>query len=134
MASTVIAGKPSNTVGEKDSTLILRGSSVKVQWGNKFIDLIKNGKVNAEQDKLLKSADSVDNIKQDGIYLIDDQIWVSINGTKIQLAGNTSTIYVSFVNTQETSSDNKNIALHNIGFYYDSIEDVKKANISSGLI
>lgn len=134
MASTVIAGKPSNTVGEKDSTLILRGSSVKVQWGNKFIDLIKNGKVNAEQDKLLKSADSVDNIKQDGIYLIDDQIWVSINGTKIQLAGNTSTIYVSFVNTQETSSDNKNIALHNIGFYYDSMEDVKKANISSGLI
>lgn len=134
MASTVIAGKPSNTVGEKDSALILRGSSVKVQWGNKFIDLIKNGKVNAEQDKLLKSADSVDNIKQDGIYLIDDQIWISINGTKIQLAGNTSTIYVSFVNTQETSSDNKNIALHNIGFYYDSIEDVKKANISSGLI
>jgi len=30
MASTVIAGKPSNTVGEKDSTLILRGSSVKI--------------------------------------------------------------------------------------------------------
>jgi hypothetical protein len=30
MASTVIAGKPSNTVGEKNSTLILRGSSVKI--------------------------------------------------------------------------------------------------------
>lgn len=134
MASTVIAGKPSNTVGEKDSTLILRGSSVKVQWGNKFIDLIKNGKINIEQDKLLKLVDSVDNIKQDGIYLVDDQVWVTINGTKIQLSGNASTVYVSFVDIQNMTYDNKNKALHNIGFYYDSIEDVKKANISSGLI
>lgn len=134
MASTVIAGKPSNTVGEKDSALILRGSSVKVQWGNKFIDLIKNGKINIEQDKLLKLVDSVDNIKQDGIYLVDDQVWVTINGTKIQLSGNASTVYVSFVDTQNMTYDNKNKALHNIGFYYDSIEDVKKANISSGLI
>jgi hypothetical protein len=63
MASTVIAGKPSNTVGDKDSVLVLRGSSVRVQWGNKFIDLIKNGKVNVEYDKILKKVDSVESIK-----------------------------------------------------------------------
>ena len=34
----IIAGKSSEVVGNKDSTLILRGSSVKIQWGNKFID------------------------------------------------------------------------------------------------
>jgi hypothetical protein len=48
MSTTTIAGKPSNTIGEKDSTLVLRGSSIKIQWGNKFIDLIKNGKINSD--------------------------------------------------------------------------------------
>ena len=123
MASTVIAGKPSNTVGEKDAVLILRGSSVKVQWGNKFIDVVKNGKINAEYDKVLKSVDSVENIKQDGVYLIDDQIWVSINGTKIQLAGTDSKVYVSFAEKQEIESEKQQTALKNIGFYYDTLEE-----------
>jgi len=72
MGSTVIAGRPSNTVGDKDSTLVLRGSSIKIQWGNKFIDLLKNGKINVEVEKILKVSDSVDNITSDGLYLIED--------------------------------------------------------------
>lgn len=134
MSSTVIAGKPSNTVGEKDSVLILRGSSVKVQWGNKFIDLIKNGKINSEYDKILKTASSIDNIKTDGIYLVDDQIWIMINGTKVQLSGDNSTIYVSFTKSQETTEENKLTALKNIGFYYDSLEQAQQSGISSGII
>ena len=134
MASTVIAGKPSNTVGEKDAVLILRGSSVKVQWGNKFIDVVKNGKINAEYDKVLKSIDSVESIKQDGIYLIDDQIWVNINGTKIQLAGTDSKVYVSFAEKQEIESEKQETALKNIGFYYDTLEEAQSKGIQSGII
>lgn len=134
MASTVIAGKPSNTVGEKDAVLILRGSSVKVQWGNKFIDVVKNGKINVEYDKVLKSADSVESIKQDGVYLIDDQIWVSINGTKIQLAGTDSKVYVSFAEKQEIESEKQGTALKNIGFYYDTLEEAQSKGIQSGII
>lgn len=134
MASTVIAGKPSNTVGEKDSALILRGSSVRVQWGNKFIDLIKNGKINAEYEKILKSADSIDNIKQDGIYLIGDQVWLVLNGTKVQLAGDNSTIYVAFTEQQETTGDNKITALKNIGFYYNTLQDAQNSGIKSGIV
>lgn len=134
MASTVIAGKPSNTVGEKDAVLILRGSSVKVQWGNKFIDVVKNGKINAEYDKVLKSVDSVESIKQDGVYLIDDQIWVSINGTKIQLAGTDSKVYVSFAERQEVESEKQEIALKNIGFYYNTLEEAQSKGIQSGII
>ena len=132
MADTVIAGKPSNTVGNKDSVLVLRGSSVKVQWGNKFIDLIKNGKVNAEYEKILKTAKSSDELKADGIYLIEDQIWVSINGTKVQLAGNSSTVYVSFVEEQEVSPENKSTALKNIGFIYNSLEEA--SGVTEGII
>lgn len=134
MASTVIAGKPSNTVGEKDAVLILRGSSVKVQWGNKFIDIVKNGKINAEYDKVLRSVDSVESIKQDGVYLIDDQIWVSINGTKIQLAGTDSKVYVSFAEKQEIESEKQRTALKNIGFYYDTLEEAQSKGIQSGII
>ena len=52
MTNTVIAGKSSNIIGKKDLPLILQGSSVKVQWGNKFIDIIKNGKIISEKDYL----------------------------------------------------------------------------------
>lgn len=134
MASTVIAGKPSNTVGEKDAVLILRGSSVKVQWGNKFIDVVKNGKINAEYDKILKSVDSVENIKQDGVYLIDDQIWININGTKVQLTGTNSTVYVSFAEKQEIESEKQETALKNIGFYYNTLEEAQSKGIQSGII
>lgn len=134
MASTVIAGKPSNTVGNKDSVLVLQGSSVRVQWGNKFIDLIKNGKINAEYDKVLKSVDSVESIKQDGIYLVKDQVWINLNNTKVQLAGTNSTIYVSFAEAQDVEPDKKTQALKNIGFYYESLEEAKAAGISSGIV
>jgi hypothetical protein len=30
MSNTTIAGKPSTTIGDKDSQLVLRGSSVKI--------------------------------------------------------------------------------------------------------
>ena len=45
---TTIAGKSSNVIGSKDTSLVLRGQSIKIQWWNKFIDLIKNGKINVE--------------------------------------------------------------------------------------
>ena len=134
MASTVIAGKPSNTVGEKDSTLILRGSSVKIQWGNKFIDLIKNGKINVDVDKILKTADSVEDITSDGIYLVGESVWAVIGGTKIQIAGDSATTYVSYLVAQETTPEQKKQALTNIGFYYDTYEQAQDAGLTTGIV
>lgn len=118
MSNTVIAGKPSNTIGDKDSQLVLRGSSIKIQWGNKFIDLIKNGKINYEKDKILQTEKSTDDIKADGIYLIGEQIWISINGNKMLISDNSNTNYVSFLIDQpDINSEQKTKALKNIGFY-----------------
>ena len=133
MASTVIAGKPSNTVGEKDSTLILRGSSVKIQWGNKFIDLIKNGKINVEsKEDVLKKADSIDEAIKDGIYLIGEEVWFVSGGTKVNLTGTSDDLCVSFLKEQEATSEQKYQALTNIGFYYDTLQDAQ--DITAGLI
>lgn len=131
---SIIAGKVSNAIGNKDSTLILRGTSIKVQWGNKFIDLIKNGKINSESEKILKTVQSVDDIKSDGIYLLDKSIWVNIGETKVELS-NSSTTYVSFLTEQkDTTIEQKEQALTNIGFYYETLEEAKNSGIQAGII
>ena len=61
-------GKAYDTVGSTNKNLILQTrGDLKIRWGNKFIDLIKNGKINVNVD-LLKQADNKDSINKDGIY------------------------------------------------------------------
>ena len=135
MSTTTIAGKPSNTIGEKDSTLVLRGSSIKIQWGNKFIDLIKNGKINSDSQKLLKTADSTEELTTDGLYLVGDSVWAVIGGTKVQLSGDSTTTYVSYLTEQkDVTGEQKERALTNIGFYYETLEEANAAGLTSGII
>lgn len=135
MSTTTIAGKPSNTIGEKDSTLVLRGSSIKIQWGNKFIDLIKNGKINSDSQKLLKTADTVEELTTDGLYLVGDSVWAVIGGTKVQLSGASTTTYVSYLTEQkDVTGEQKERALTNIGFYYETLEEANAAGLTSGII
>ena len=135
MASTVIAGKSSNTIGDKDSVLVLKGSSVKIQWGNKFIDLIKNGKINSDSQKLLKTADSEEELTTDGLYLVEDSVWAVIGGTKVQLSGDSTTTYVSYLTEQkDITGEQKERALTNIGFYYETLEEANAAGLTSGII
>ena len=133
---TNMFGKTYNTIGSTDSNFIIKTKGdLKVQWGSKYIDIIKNGKINTD-NKILKTASSVEDIKQDGIYLIEpDQLWVMINGTKIQLSGDSSTTFVSFLQEQkEVTAEQKNTALTNIGFYYNTFEEAQAAGLQSGLI
>ena len=135
MSTTTIAGKPSNTIGEKDSTLVLRGSSIKIQWVNKFIDLIKNGKINSDSQKLLKTADSTEELTTDGLYLVGDSVWAVIGGTKVQLSGDSTTTYVSYLTEQkDVTGEQKERALTNIGFYYNTLEEAQNSGLTSGII
>ena len=66
-------GKAYDTVGSTNKNLILQTrGDLKIRWGNKFIDLIKNGKINVNID-LLKQVDNKDSINKDGIYLIQNE-------------------------------------------------------------
>ena len=106
---TTMFGKAYDTVGSADKNLILQTrGDLKVKWGNKYIDLIKNGKINVDND-ILKKVDSKDSIYKDGLYLIEKEetpeVWLSIGGSTINLLGEIGTTYVSFLTSQKVTSD-----------------------------
>lgn len=131
---STLFGKPTNILGESTKELILKGSSLKFQWGNKFIELIKEGKLNVEKDNILKEADSIDSISKDGIYLVGDKIIICINGNKTTIE-KAIISYISYLEEQtELTPEQKQIALLNSGFYYKTLEEAKNAKIKSGII
>ena len=128
-------GKNYQEAGSSSSPLLLRSNGeIKLQWGNKFIDLIKNGKINSEAKDYIFTVDTSDEIKANGMYLVteDSSIWISVEGTKTKL-NDTDTTYVSFLTEQEATPEQKQQALINLGLIYENIDALNKANIVSGL-
>lgn len=139
-SKTSMFGKTYNTVGSSDSNFIIKTKGdLKIQWGNKYIDLIKNGKVVSENSSIIQTAASQEEISSDGIYLITDengdtQVWLSSSGTKIQLSSQSQeTTFVSFMVEQEVTSNQQKQALRNIGFYYDSLQELQSAKVAAGI-
>lgn len=128
-------GKNYQEAGSSSSPLLLRSNGeIKLQWGNKFIDLVKNGKINSEAKDYIFTVDTSDEIKVNGIYLVteDSSIWINVEGTKTRLS-DTNTTYVSFLTEQETTPEQKQQALTNLGLIYENIDALNKANLVTGL-
>ena len=128
-------GKNYQEAGSSSSPLLLRSNGeIKLQWGNKFIDLVKNGKINSEAKDCIFTVDTSDEIKANGIYLVteDNSIWVNVEGTKAKLSDNDTT-YVSFLTEQKTTPEQKQQALTNLGLIYENIDALNKANLITGL-
>ena len=128
-------GKNYQEAGSSSSPLLLRSNGeIKLQWGNKFIDLVKNGKINSEAKDYIFTVDTSDEIKANGIYLVteDNSIWVNVEGTKAKLSDNDTT-YVSFLTEQKATPEQKQQALTNLGLIYENIDALNKANLITGL-
>lgn len=130
-----IFGSSFNTVGSSSSNLILKcKGAIKIQWGSKYIDLIKDGKINSDSQFIFKVKEVG---TKDGIYVVDDgdtpKIVLSVNGTQVDLnkEGNT---YVSFLGGQKTSSEQKYTALQNIGFIYKDLQSIQSDSLQNGII
>lgn len=130
---TNMFGKTYNTIGSTDSNFIIKTKGdLKIQWGNKFIDLIKGGKI--IENSIFKTVDSEESILNNGIYLIDKSIWIKIGDFKSQVSNVSQNAYISFLNEQQLDANQKNTALKNIGFIYDSISQVNSEQITSGIV
>lgn len=130
-----IFGRGYEEIGSSDKGLILKNSGkVKVQWGNKYIDLLdSNGNINAKAQQLIKEISSESELKQNGFYFYDGKLIAKIGENVIQLSSESGNTYVSFLEEQETSEEEKYKALQNIGFVYSTI-DIDNVYPTNGIV
>lgn len=129
-------GRSYSKVGSSDSDFLIRTKGqVKIQWGSKFIDLIKDGKINVDSKFIYK--ESKVGVK-DGIYIVgegdESQVILKIGDTELSLKEEIGTTYVSFQEEQQTTPQQKYTALTNIGFLYKSIGDVDTNSLQNGIV
>lgn len=129
-------GRAYSSAGSSNSDFLIKTKGqVKIQWGNKFIDLIKDGKINAETNIIYRQ--NYVGVK-DGIYVIDRDgsidVILQINGQQIDLKSKTGTTYVSFQGIQDTTSEQKYSALTNIGFLYKDLTSINQKSLQNGII
>lgn len=126
-------GRTYETVGNVSGDLLLKTrGGVKVQIGSSFIDLIKNGKINADID-IIKEASSKDNIIDNGLYIVKDVLYVKYQDTVLPLSSNTVENQVSYLPQLNITQEQQIQAQKNIGIYYDTLEEAQQ-NISDGYV
>lgn len=126
-------GRTYETIGNVSGDLLLKTrGGIKVQIGSSFIDLIKNGKINADID-IIKEASSKDDIIDNGLYLIKDALYVKYQDTVLPLSSNTGENQVSYLPQLNITQEQKIQAQKNIGIYYDTLEEAQQ-NISDGYV
>lgn len=119
--SSTMFGRSYSQVGSSQTDLLIKTrGQVKINWGSKTIDLIKDGKINSDS-KSIFSVKSKDNIgSKDGIYYTQDgEIWLKVSSDIVQLSGNSESTFVSY-NEQELSDEQKQQVLINIGLVCNS--------------
>ncbi len=129
-------GSGYDTVGSSNSNFLIKTKGkVKIQWGSKYIDLVKDGKINVDSKFIFKEKEV--GVK-DGIYIIGDgddtKVVISIGGSQIDLKGEIGTTYVSFLGEQETTSEQKYAALQNIGFIYKDLSTLQTNGLKNGVV
>ena len=136
MANTRLFGRSYSQIGDTNSDLLLKTKGqLKLQYGNKFIDLIKDGKLNVNSEFIFKAKDINDITGNNGIYYCKDgSVYLKIDNSIIELIGAAGTTYVSFLTEQETTPEQKHQALVNIGFIYNTLDEINSKNLQNGIV
>lgn len=133
---TTIGGTVYESIGSSSSNLLLKcNGTARIQWGNKLIDLIKNGKIVSNSQELLFVVSNSEDIKSDGIYVVDTeeqtQLWICNKGNKYNLTG--EDLYISTSKDQKLTAEQKNLVLGNIGIYHQTLTDLQNAELQNGI-
>lgn len=131
---STLFGRSFSDVGSTSSDFLIKTrGQVKIQIGGKFIDLIKDGKINVNSKFIYQEKKVGTN---DGIYVLPDgKVTLVVNGQSIDLVGGEiGNTYVSFVENQESDSIAKHNALVNIGFLYNSLSDLNENSLKNGIV
>lgn len=130
-------GRTYSTVGNSDSDFIIKTrGQVKVQWGKKFIDIIKDGKLNVDVS-FIGSVDSYNDIgSKDGLYYVKENgsTYLVVNGNKINILGDVDGTYISFASKQDTADEQKGQASKNLGIRYSSKDEATEYGVTNGIV
>lgn len=129
-------GRSYAQVGNSDSDFLIKTKGqVKIQWGSKFIDIIKDGKINVDTNFIFTAKNSDKLGVKDGIYLVNDgSVYLKVGETILNLNGEVGTTYVSFLEEQETTAEQKYTAMQNIGFIYKDLNSISGQSLKNGII
>jgi hypothetical protein len=80
-----VFGSNHNEIGSLSENLILNtAGKIKIRFGNKFVDLLDNqGKIAVTVPRILTRVNSTSEINADGFYLVEGNIYASIDGETI---------------------------------------------------
>ena len=129
-------GKSYTELGNSTSNLILRTKGdVKIQWGGKYIDLIKNGKINAESElyiKKISSTSEIGNIK--GIYITEDnKIYIGNSSSYSEISIDSSS-FLSINEKQNLTPEQINNIQQSIGIIFEDEEALKNSSLQEGVV
>lgn len=130
-------GRTYETIGSTGSDFIIKTKGqVKIQWGGKFIDIVKDGKLNVDANVVKSVKTKSDISTSNGIYKVDEDnsIYIVIDGEIINLKGEVDGTYVAFIGKQDATPEQKYNALTNIGLIYESEEEAISSGLTKGLI
>lgn len=134
---TIIGGVSYETIGSNTSNLLLKSNgNIKLQWGNKLIDLIKNGKISSnDNSNQIFIISNESEIKSEGFYILkeDDNFSFIIYKNKQKYNFSGTDLYISTTEKQDFTSEQKSTALKNIGIIYSTLEELKEDNIENGI-
>lgn len=136
MSTVGLFGRQFTEVGSSSSDFLIKTKGkVKIQWGNKFIDLIKDGKIAVDGFQFYTAANKESIDGDDGFYITDDGgVYIKFGDQEpINIFGEVGTTYVSFVESQETLPEQKLTAQKNIGFIFDTLEEARNARLQNGI-
>lgn len=130
-------GRSYESVGKESADFCIKTKGkVKIKWGNKYIELIKDGKLNVEADFLFSVKDEEHIGSKDGIYLTDDGVvYVKIGNNTIPIYGDTQgSDFVAYIVQDEKTGDERVIAQKNIGLQFDTIASAQSSGIKNGIV
>lgn len=118
----------------KDICLITKGK-VKIKWGKKFIDIVKDGKLNVNGLDInrVKDKDSIGTIN--GIYVTDDgAVYLRVGDMLIPLYGDgENSMFVAYTKQEGKTGEEMATAQANIGISFDTRDAFLESGIKNGI-
>lgn len=129
-------GRSYEFVGKEGADFCIKTKGkVKIKWGNKYIDLVKDGKINVDTDFIKKVESAEDIGGEDGIYVTEDgEVTIVSDGQQTTIAGNEEEAsYVAYVDQPDKTGEEKGIAMSNIGILFNTASEYEESGIQNGL-